>query len=294
MTDRWISACLNTSRRFCDSTMQITVLLLVMCCLSDLSHGQTQAHRSVPAMSPPRALDLSLDRLPPHFEGDSIPTIWQSLSRLKLVKSDYETETQYVSRVQSLSQKKLIGSVPLDGLIAIVIPCDYPDSIDFQCDVYDAERQVLSIESPIDEYQFLVRQDSGVKRPAGIAQNGFGARFPISKRDMTRYFVSAGVPAWYNAASKEPILTQINRRIEVSIDPGEAKLARGHIRELLIGRVSSPFVVESEQSIEAAKPSYPIETHMTLHTFHMDIVDVWFFNSITGTIYRKVAAGTIR
>jgi hypothetical protein len=52
--------------------------------------------------------------------------------------------------------------------------------------------------------------------------------------------------------------------------PEEAQRARDHIKELLIGHITAPFVVSSEQSIEAAKPSWPIETNMTLYLPHGD------------------------
>jgi hypothetical protein len=252
--------------------------------------GQASFHKGTTAGSAGQTLDLSVEKLPPHFEGQSIPLIWQSLLHLNLRKSDYETEAQYQSRIERLGATKIVGNVPLNGMIAMVIVCDYPDP-DLQCDQYDAEQQVMSVESPIDEY-FLVREDAGPRRPGGIAQNGFGARFSMVKQDMTRYFVSAGVPKWYAAQTMDALRPQINRRVELSMAPEEAQRARGHIREILIGRVTAPFLVESEQSIEAAKPSYPIETRITLHTFHMEIDQVWFFNFITGTIYRKLAADT--
>jgi hypothetical protein len=251
-------------------------------------HCQAQVHKAAPIVASAKAFDPTVERLPAHFEGLSISNLWQALARPDLRKSEYETQSEYDSRIANLGTSRLIGNVPLNGLIAIVIPCDYPEP-GLQCDQYDAEHQRMSIESPIDENDFLVEEDASPRRPGGIAQNGFGARFSISKQNMTRYFVSATVPSWYTAQTTEPSRPQINRRVEITIVPEEAQRARGNVKELLIGHVTAPFIVSSEHSVEAAKPSWPIETNMILHTFHMEITDVWFFNSVTGTVYRKLS-----
>jgi hypothetical protein len=275
-------------KALCGSLQTVAVIIILLGPWVRGLRLQAQVHRAAPSAASAQTFNPSADRLPPHFEGVSISAIWQALARPDLRKSEYETETQYDSRISNLGNSKLIGNIPVNGLLAIVIPCDYPEP-GLQCDQYDAERQRMSVESPIDENGFLVKEEAGPRRPGGIAQNGFGARFSISKQDMTRYFVSAAVPAWYTPQTTEPLRPQINRRIEMTIAPEEAQRARGHIKELLIGHVTAPFVVSSEHSIEAAKPSWPIETNMTLHTFQMEITDVWFFNSVTGTIYLKLS-----
>jgi hypothetical protein len=58
--------------------------------------------------------------------------------------------------------------------------------------------------------------------------------------------------------------------------PDEARRARGAVKELMIGRITPPFLGITEDSVEQAKTTYPIQSHMFIRTFHMEITGVWF------------------
>jgi hypothetical protein len=105
-----------------------------------------------------------------------------------------------------------------------------------------------------------------------------------------RYFVDASVPEWYSRETTEPLRAQIqiNRRVELKMAPDEARRARGAVKELMIGRITPPFLGITEDSVEQAKTTYPIQSHIFIRTFHMEITRVWFFNANTGQIYRKL------
>lgn len=277
--------------------------------------GRSLVNRSAFQDSAVHAFDRSVAKLPPAFSGHSIVSIFQAVSnRPELLKSEFETEVQYRDRIASLADTKLLGNIPLNGEIAFVVTCDSSDP-NKDCERYNAEKGVLSVllpdnsadpagvklyrklaqeypqgfhTSPAMSVPIQVREEDGPRIPAGIAENGFGARFPIVKQSVTRYFIDCLIPEWFSLAASNPPLGESNPSIDISLDPQTAKRAKGAVRELIVGHLSPPFVGEVLDTVDSPTRSYPVRTTMHIRTVHIDIDEVWFFNFKTGEVYRKV------
>lgn len=247
-----------------------------------------------------RPFDVHQDRLPPQFTGNSITAIFNAVQhRLDLRKSEFESDARYQERIAKLSNSRLVGDVPLNGTIAVALTCDTSEP-HRECDHYDAESGSMYVEVPFlsvqpgtgsDEYQpasIQVKEEASRRIPAGIAQNGFGARFAISSQDVTRYFIDAVPPYWLNAASVQPAAGETNPRFELQMIPEQAMRAKSNLRELIIGRITPPFLGDVEDAVNEPRQSYPIRTSMHVRSIHMTIDEVWFYNSRTGEVYRRI------
>lgn len=269
------------------------IILLLCCELALAQHNQQEMPSNL------REFDASVTQLPPHFAGTPIPPIWDALaSRKNLQKSEFETQSQYSKRLEALYSEKVVGNISLGGTIALVVGCDHIDN-SMECgSEYDAERGILRIESPICPDNgscinapdgFLVKSEWSSRRPAGMAQNGFGARFPVSTQSIVKYSIDADPPPWYLSKMTAKLPDGIVSTVELDVSPAEASAAKGKIREIIVGRLVPPFIGQ-EQDVSAATPGYPIESHMTLRTLHFEIKQVIFYNVITGKIYSKLGA----
>jgi hypothetical protein len=250
-----------------------------------------------------RSFDTEQVRLPPLFTGHSIHAIFDAVSRrTDLLKSEFETDAQYESRIAMLADSKLIGDLPLGGSAAFVLTCDGSE-LQKECDHYDPETGTMFIQMPFDsadpdavlypslnsrQRSLLIRDETGRRIPAGIAQNGFGVRFAISRETMTRYFVDYTTPMWLNKAALKGPGGSLNPLIELSMKPQQAILAKGNIRELIIGRITAPFLGDIDDALNEATLSEPVRRTVHVRSIHMDIDEVWFFNIRTGEVYRKI------
>jgi hypothetical protein len=296
-----------------------SVAALLVC---TMSNSVCQTSKTAIKALPVRPFDIAVDRLPPAFTGNSISAIFQAVARRPdLHKSEFETADQYQDRITALTQSKLLGDLQLNGTVAFVIACDSSSEPDKECDSYDAETQMLDVLLPHDSVDYSyggrqieaqsearykvtihsqpvsssiqIREEAGPRIPIGMAQNGFGAKFPISRQSITRYFVETTVPDWFNRPASE-VSGSLDPQIKLNMDPQTAMHAKGAVRELIVGHISAPFLSDTapffgdSHVVNEATTSYPIRSDVYIRTVHMDIDAVWFFNARTGQVYLKI------
>jgi TonB family protein len=268
------------------------------------AQGHPAAQSSAPRLQM-RDLDPIVNELPPRFAGVALPALYRALRshQPSLYKSEYETSEEYSRRIVHVNALELLNGIPLGGLIAILPSCIHDIALgDQECkSAYDADKAILRVESPIEKEMdsFQATVNDGPRRPGGIGQNSYGARFPISKMDIVTYSIVAKTPEWFNGQSEkafpgeekafpEEYATTVSMPIEVA----EARAAKENIRELVIARVVPPFY-SVQESVNAASPSFPIQSHVESRSIYMEIEQVWFFNLKTGKIYRKLSAQSV-
>jgi hypothetical protein len=265
--------------------------------------AQSQTIRTV---KPPivSGFDTTLEKLPPSFPGNSIVAIFQAVAAQKdLQKSEFETSTQYQDRITLRSRSKLAGNLSLNGSVAFVVPFDAWEPKK-TCQYYDADKQALTVllqfgsanpqmPSEHDPVSIQLREERGPRSPAGMAQNGFGAKFPISRQSITRYYLDTTVPEWFNRATSEDVehadcSGSATPSITLQMDQATALRARGSVSELLIGHLAVPFLGHVEDGLAEATTSYPVRANIHIRSIYMEIDEIWFFNERTGEVYRKI------
>jgi hypothetical protein len=193
--------------------LKVTLIALLCISIDSLVFAQTaraESQKIVPTSKTDRQssasneLDLTAATLPPNFKGQSIPAIWNTLNTLHLGKSEYETNSQYQERVSQLSKHKLLGNIPLDGVVAIVVLCDDPD-LGTLCSEYNSETRELKVTSPIQRDAFLIEQEYSPRREAGIGQNAFGVKRRIYVQSRVEYYLTTKVPEMVSGADSRPV-----------------------------------------------------------------------------------------
>lgn len=244
-------------------------VLLVLCpsLLSQNRQAPKKVNRVSPALLP---FDLKSETLPPMFSGDSIISLFHAVSdRRDLLKSEYETDAEYHARMAQAAETTLLGTIPLNGEIAIVVPCDASDS-EKACERYNADKEELSVLLPFPSVDpelarleqnpgtgsaepapssariepstaLEILETAGPRIPDGIAQNGFGVSFRIWKQSVTRYFVETVIPTWFSLAASSPPPGELNPTIDLKLSAQSAMHARNAVRVLIIGHLSAPF-----------------------------------------------------
>jgi hypothetical protein len=261
--------------------------------------------------------NLASDRLPPRFSGHSIVSIFQAVSkRPELLKSESETVAQYHARITNLGGTRLVGDLPLNGEIAFLVTCDSSEPNE-DCERYDAEKGTLSVllpdnsadpegvklyrklaaeypqgfhSSPAMTVTIQVREEHGPRIPDGIAENGFGAKFAVSKQSVTRYFIDSLIPEWFSLAASKPLAGELNPSVDISLDPQTAMRAKGAVRELIIGHLSPPYLGESRIRWTAQPALIQSVPPCTSGLYTWTLMRCGF-STPTGEVYRKIRSG---
>jgi len=239
--------------------------------------------------APPIIADASVAHLPPKYVGDSAGNIYQQLNAvaLRLRKSQFETTSEYQSRITSLLNGIRIGPAKtVNDRFSFVHP--------YGAESYDADTQIFTLK-PDTNYEIglgyevpelpndirsgrdyssidLTRTSRNVGSRIGRTAIGIRKRITVRAYSALRLVMAnASMKHWSGG-------------LRFRVGPLDARQASGRVWLAVTGRLAPPYVLH-DSDVDNATLSDPEEAH-SFHFYLFFVPDsIVLYNIATGQIY---------
>lgn len=232
--------------------------------------------------------NIGVSWLPPNFSGHNVETLFNQLFDLKerLVKSEFETTTQYEKRVAEEMQKPILDNLTIKDNFTLVFPSEVSYNADLQ-----KMRFYLSVRT-------ISHFDKNHRKTASNLADVNPNYFPYLKPKI--FFDGFnGVKLWEESKSLETEgtisrqiddLLKISKRefntdyftAEISLSIEEAKRIKNTIRVAIIVQFEEPYAL----TYHNYEKKYEDEWQQQLQ---VRLIDVYFFDQQTGKILAKMS-----
>jgi hypothetical protein len=233
--------------------------------------------------------DPSVETFPAGFRGNDPERVYEALKRSKLTKDEFEPTEAYNRRMEALKVQPILGSLTLQSLYAFDLelfdgyhlPSDPSYSGQKVKPTYDADSSrmavspssTLILDSNFQLYYF--RSKSRVTpRGSSIGSNVFGVARTIGSYSYDSYCLA--VPSAYSGL-----------RIEFTIAPDKARVARDGVSILLVGNLEEPYTLPDDVNGWSAKIDHPFEYIFEEHQIRFDPEYVIAYDPATGEILAR-------
>lgn len=249
---------------------------------------QTKADNG-PTSAPSIVADSSVAQLPPKYVGDNAGAVYQQLNAvaLRLRKSQFETTSEYQSRITSLLDGIKIGPAKtVNDRFSFVHP--------YGAESYDADTQIFTLK-PDTNYEI------GLGYDVPELPNDIRSGRDYSSIDLTRTSRNVGsrigrtaigirkriTVRAYSAlrlAMPNPSMKHWSDGLRFRVSPPEARQASGRVWLAITGRLTPPYVLH-DSDVDNATLSDPEEAH-SFHFYLFFVPDsIVLYNIATGQIY---------
>jgi VWFA-related protein len=210
--------------------------------------------------------------------------------RLASTKGEFETTESYVRRMHTEAAKPLFGSLKQESVFAFVIGQSDrgPGKLETE---YDADRKVLHASARL-SHAFDGSSEAGKslnwaefvqEHSFYTGANALGARVRVER------YVQLLVRIAFSNYDQFP-LADYSRdsafAADLNLDMPAAINAKKNIRLLLVCRLVPPYAMGYTGYVEPTIDS-PHEETQYYHSLNTELLEIWFFDSVTGQIYAK-------
>jgi hypothetical protein len=237
----------------------------------------------------PRYADSPVEELaesvPPRYVGNDCNAIAQRVRKVSKPRSEFEAAADYEARIATFTSQAIGPKLKGSDLLAFAVDDIW---VNFSYDA-DVQRVSLSIRDAHNtqsirdngNYRFvdgLAVQELKSSRTSAVGGNAFGARLMMSKVQSVVCAVTL--------ANQEPGRLMYFSRLDFPMAPAEARALKPRVGALLIGRMKAPFLGEYRQFFKATI-DYPTEISTSGDSLVMDLVDIWYFDKVTGKVVAR-------
>ncbi len=241
------------------------------------------------------SFDLSLNQINANFLGHNLKELYNRLqSRLDKLKTkgEFETSEEYSRRQSEEASKPIIGKVVKESNLAFIIK---------KCpSIFDADigsmKVVIPFSIPSDDdlplkYRAIQWKSEEVENNSYVGTNAFGATVDVSKEETRYYNLVVSNPDDFNIDKiYDSIgLYQLGFVANYQISATEAKKVKSKIISFIVCKFVPPFVSRNRK-YNRATFDYPHEETYDFNYVHVSILELWFVDSSTGTVFWKVKA----
>ncbi|MGI9068367.1 MAG: energy transducer TonB [Pyrinomonadaceae bacterium] len=243
--------------------------------------------------------DPSVPSLPPNFAGHNASELYKRIVGRNQVsaKGEFETTESYDRRLQAEAAKPLLGSLTQNSVFAFAIGQSEgkPGKLESG---YDADRHVLHVYAKLkvafDNSEERSRRPQPLKLPKEVGRslswadtvtehsfytgtNAFGAKVRVERH--VQVFMEIAFGNYLNFAA----LTGFS---DLKLDVAEAIRAKRNLKLLLVCRLAPPYVMK-DTGYFAPKIDNPYEESQYYYSLNTELLEIWFFDSVTGRVYAK-------
>jgi len=255
----------------------IALLIISTAALYPQSQPASKTKSVATQIVPAQNLDFSGGRLPAHFVPVDPEELYKAANAILATpeKSEFETTTQYQSRVEALSQKPLVRGLKASDDFAIILRPSLrsvsgraPDQQDRFADgfvdtTYDADSKLMSVSIPTDAgaYDPLNKHTvTAIHRSVAngepyVGQTAFGVRHLV--RVIKVDTLEIDWTDWLPGLSP------------MTVEPEEARSLKNDIEVIMIGKLRAPYTSHgldgAEASLEQIKPTDFYNYHRVLY-----------------------------
>ncbi len=308
--------------------MQIVIAVLLVCCMvftGSCSGPGKGGPKGRPGPGDPgnsfistvfdtRPFNMNVDKLEPMYTGHNPELLYNNILKRKEnnTRDPGETQEQYRARIGREISLPLIGALDFDSIYAFRIT---PKEIRYN--EKDRVMKVHCILSPVfgkngrnsDKRSFMVRYQPQLDNRYTITGKD-GAKIEVEEIKFLEYAVvpanigsfpvektgspdapqdvkeKNAVPMVTNSGSDRGTITGT-----VTMTPEDAKRFEGGIMALLVCKLAEPYISYEEisRTPTSEKPGVYLARY---HYLHIRLLEIWFYDVMSGKIFKKMTAGT--
>jgi hypothetical protein len=287
--------------------MRIPIFVITLALASSCVHAQTVQKKPTKSgaelvkPAPPYDLmpfDPKVQTLTPHYAGADLEQLWALLNKQSSVdtKGEFETQSQYQSRLESLQNSPIAPHFRRTDLLAVVLPLEPAK--------YDADKQELPIYLP---YSINSFSNQGAtlwqwsrhytRGPGYVGSNSFGASVNVDIAQSIDYNIIASLPAWLDKRSYSQFDTAYQRsrdlrQVILKLNPQVAQRIKPTLKALVIGTLLTPSTDEDTRH-DGPTIDSPIDFKDVSRNVHLLITEFWIFNDSTGEVGIRYSATSL-
>lgn len=231
------------------------------------------------AAAQPQQFSLDWTKIPKTFVTNDIKEVHSLLLRSKIFdkKDEFETTTEFQKRFENL---KLI-KIGVTQTAADMLVFQFKDSYTGMEAMYDADEQLLSLRLKSEEFNYLT---DDLKRHSIRGIKGPG----VETRTTTEGLRKVESNWWHGVGfSNSDKFQKTTTNYSLNATREIARQLKKDVAILVIGRLVKPY---KELSQLSSKPTLerPFEQRFTTFFLVLEVTEIWFINSRSGEIYKKV------
>lgn len=253
------------------------------------------------------SFDLNQNKLSPEFLGHDYQAIASTLLKAKkqLSKSEFESESDYVSRLEKMKDLVITGNTRLTDKLVFAFSHSEKK--------YNAESQMLTIRvendtlhSRLDGEMHFNLLDKEHRLGSYVGQNAFGVKARVKVSILQKYLLS--INNFVDFGGQNIFENYIERSWEsdkkysmpgkyrespsafeaqLPIPKNIAETSVKNIHALLICSLQPPFI-QTDEGIDSATITSPYQVNEISYTFNTKLVELWIWNYATGQVYAKI------
>jgi len=274
------------------ATISLSLLPLLTSGVIEAQKTRTQS-RSATFLKQP--FDVEGRKLNPNFKGHNIVEIQTALRPRLLArrKREFESTEEYWKRVELLDGKPYLGSLRLNSRLAFILGSE---SVRRE---YDADSGVLTVVVKLsgvvegdnwntDSYAAVIQKNDG-PTSTYLGQNAYGASTTVVK---TQQFFRTVAFVNHSQIGIRGSVSSASLACEIPLDPATARKLKDRLKVVLVSRLSRPYmtsgVIERRPTL-----SYPSANEAFHTNLVAELMEIWIYDPLTGTVYFKSDFETI-
>lgn len=240
------------------------------------------------------------------YRGNDPRAVLRALNAVRpKEKSEFETTAHYEERLANSADVPLYGALRTSSIFAFVFPSvetpSYPGGIDpGSLEIsYDADTETMSAKLGIGsvyndagehskDIRSIVWNWARTGRGDYIGSNAFGAIRTVKKSVSVSTGLAFSIDSpfysgrgdWTDDFYPSPI------GMTFSVPASRAKMLKKNLRVLVVASLLQPTSIEESVHREP-KIDHPYDTAELGHYLHVDIQEIWLFDSSTGEVVAK-------
>jgi len=260
----------------CSFLTSVFIIVLVAACNAQCQEATEAKHDYLTT-----PFDPSAKQLPPGFVGHDAQRIYESLAKKFTPKGEFESTQQFQERQRLEEQKPLFGELTMKSLFASTISFHKVQV------TYDADAELLKYKVPFapenskEELHDISLRLNVISKKSVVA-TVVGYDYVCHEHEeefssLVRNLKDFGIP------EKDSIYSL---GIELPLKADTAKTAKENIRILILYHLAGTLL--DAHTLQRKDSASRVVALLDLHNFRSDIEDVWFYNIVTGEIYKKL------
>jgi PEGA domain len=244
--------------------------------------------------------DITSSRLQPGFKGHDIAAISKAVTSAQesRVRSEFETSDQYAERKRLFGQPILLGSVTTEEYLAFVgeVPFslgdpDEPMGSGILFGRYDADKQLLHVTIAGGQYSgkdAIATRWNTTGEKVYAARNAFGAQVNVTETNSMKYGLVMDPISWVfpEAHASLPNHWRSFERA-IAMAPEKARLFIPHAQVLFVCKLTHDNWSFSSMARSEATFDSPNAMNIEKHYLHVNLLQIWVFDSSTGDVVVK-------
>lgn len=236
-----------------------------------------------------KPFEINANSVSRNFQGHDCAAITTRLKRVRVEKSEFETQAEYEQRAAKVATE--LSPAPgmgADDLLAFPISDIFSVAMRYDAGLRQANLHLMDSGMrlshlgltgvPLSSTTLTVRTVSESRRPF-VGSNAFGVK--VRAEAVHRKVCAIGLPGY---SARQLMLTS---HADIPMEPNAAKDLNENLSVIFIGRATPPYYA-SGRSHKGATIDSAIELTIDGDVIPLEVSEIWYYNRRTGIVAAKI------